>query len=418
MYAKNVYKYDESKRREHMAVRTTVGWYLWTHQLIEVKGKDAAVFLDLIFANPIATLKVGRERYTTMLNEQAEIIDDVVVIRLEEEKFWISTLFAANMLTWLTQHKNSFCVEMEDVTKQYHMYAVQGPNSRALVNALVRDAIDELKFFSICDNWIEDVPVKINRAGFTGEKLGYEIYIPSNQCQFLENKLRQYGEPLHAVEITEFQIMAWTLPTEAGFYYMRDLMHTNPLEVGLERGIGWEKEFIGKGISYCATCDGAFFADKSVAVIGSGDAALGNALYLSNICKRVTLIHRRKRLRAAEILAERFFSKPNTEFIPNDEAKEFCGDKKLTNIILKSGKTLAADGAFIAIGQSPQTKFISKDIKTNVNGYIITDNDCITSEDGIFAIGDVREKTCRQIITAAADGAVVSQSVLNYINSL
>ena len=246
MYAKNVYKYDESKRREHMAVRTTVGWYLWTHQLIEVKGKDAAVFLDLIFANPIATLKVGRERYTTMLNEQAEIIDDVVVIRLEEEKFWISTLFAANMLTWLTQHKNSFCVEMEDVTKQYHMYAVQGPNSRALVNALVRDAIDELKFFSICDNWIEDVPVKINRAGFTGEKLGYEIYIPSNQCQFLENKLRQYGEPLHAVEITEFQSMAWTLPTEAGFYYMRDLMHTNPLEVGLERGIGWEKEFIGK----------------------------------------------------------------------------------------------------------------------------------------------------------------------------
>ena len=104
-------------------------------------------------------------------------------------------------------------------------------------------------------------------------------------------------------------------------------------------GIKGEKEFIGKGISYCATCDGAFFADKSVAVIGGGDAALENALYLSNICKRVTLIHRRKRLRAAEILAERFFSKPNTEFIPNDEAKEFCGDKKLTNTILKSGKT-------------------------------------------------------------------------------
>lgn len=142
-----------------MAVRTTVSWYLWTHQLIEVTGKDAAPFLDLIFANPIATLKVGRERYTTMLNEQAEIIDDVVVIRLKEEKFWISTLFAANMLAWMAQHKKDFCVEMEDATKQYHMYAVQGPNSQALVNALVRNAIDELKFFSICDNWIEDVPV-------------------------------------------------------------------------------------------------------------------------------------------------------------------------------------------------------------------------------------------------------------------
>lgn len=90
---KNVYKYDEMKRSEHMAVRSSVGWYYWTHQLLEVTGSDAAAFLDKMCANPIANLAVGRERYTTMLNEQGQIVDDVVVIRLQEETFWVSTLF-------------------------------------------------------------------------------------------------------------------------------------------------------------------------------------------------------------------------------------------------------------------------------------------------------------------------------------
>jgi aminomethyltransferase len=246
MSYKNVYKYDEMKRTEHMAVRKTAGWYLWTHQLLEVSGKDAAAFLDKIFTNPIANLKVGSERYTAMLDEQAEIIDDVVVFRMEEQKFWISTLFVVYLIPWLEKHKGEYKAEFKEITKQYHMYAVQGPKSLELVNALVANKVDDLKFFTIRDNTIDGVPVKINRAGFTGEKLGYEIYIAADKCDFLEEKLRERGKPLGAVEVTEFQIMAWTLPTEAGYYYMRDLRHTNPLEVGLERGIGWDKEFIGK----------------------------------------------------------------------------------------------------------------------------------------------------------------------------
>lgn len=243
---KNVYKYDDMKRSEHMAVRTTVGWYYWTHQLLEVTGEDAATFLDKMCANPITNLAVGRERYTTMLNEKGEIIDDVVVIRLEENTFWVSTLFVKKMIPWFDAHRDGAKVSYTDVTKQWDMYAVQGPRAKELVNALVDTPVDGLKFFAIMDNTIDGVPVKINRAGFTGEKWGYEIYLAPAEGDTLEAKLREKGAAFDAKEVTEFQIMAMTLPTEAGFYYMRDLMYTNPFEVGLDRGIGWDKEFVGK----------------------------------------------------------------------------------------------------------------------------------------------------------------------------
>lgn len=243
---KNVYKYDDMKRSEHMAVRTTVGWYLWTHQLVEVKGTDAAAFLDKMMANPIANLAVGRERYTTMLDEKAEIIDDVVVFRVEEEVFWVSTLFKTYMIAWFDTHKDGYQIEYADITPQYHMYAVQGPKSKEMVNALVAEPIDDLKFFSFRKNTIDGIPVIINRAGFTGEKLGYEIYAAADQAAVMEEKLRAAAVPFDGKEVTEFQVMAWTLPTEAGFYYMRDLRHCNPMEVGLDRGIGWDKDFIGK----------------------------------------------------------------------------------------------------------------------------------------------------------------------------
>lgn len=243
---KNVYKYDEMKRKEHMAVRENVGWYLWTHQLIEVTGDDAAAFLDGLFTKPIATIKVGKERYTTMLDEKGEIIDDVVVFRMGEQKYWISTLFATYMQAWMEKNKGDYRVVYENITPKYHMYAVQGPKSRDMVNALVEKPVDDLKFFSFEENKAGELKVMVNRAGFTGEKLGYEIYVAADQADAMEEKLRAAGEPFKAVEVTEFQVMAWTLPTEAGFYYMRDLRHTNPLEVGLDKGIDWDKEFIGK----------------------------------------------------------------------------------------------------------------------------------------------------------------------------
>lgn len=243
---RNIYKYDDAKRKEHMAVRKHVGWYLWTHQLVEVQGEDAQEFLDLLCTKMIATLKVGKERYTTILDENAEIIDDVVVFRLEEQKYWVSTLFAGALIRWMAAHQGEKKVTFADVTAQYQMYAVQGPESTEMVNRLVKNPVDELKFFSFEDNQIEELPVMINRAGFTGEKKGYEIYVAADQADRMEELLHEVGDAMGAVEVTEFQIMAWTLPTEAGFYYMRDLRHTNPMEVGMKKGIGWEKEFIGK----------------------------------------------------------------------------------------------------------------------------------------------------------------------------
>ena len=243
---KNIYKYDDMKRSEHMAVRTTAGWYLWTHELMEVRGADAAAFLDYVCANPISNLAVGRERYTTMLDESAEIIDDVVVFRMAEELFWVSTLFVNAMKDWFDAHKGSYQVEYENITPKWHMFAVQGPRSRDIINALVAEPVDDQRFFSIRDNRIGELPVKINRAGFTGEKLGYEIYVAADQADAIEQALNEVGPKFDARQVTEFQVMAWTLPTEAGFYYMRDLRHTNPLEVGLDRGIGWDKDFIGK----------------------------------------------------------------------------------------------------------------------------------------------------------------------------
>jgi len=137
-------------------------------------------------------------------------------------------------------------VEYTNITPNYHMYAVQGPKAKELVNLMAEEKIDDQKFFSIRDNKIDGIPVKINYGGFTGEKFGYEVYFPSEEIGKIEEKLKEYGESLGAKEITEFQIMAWTLPTEAGFYYLRDLLHTNPMEVGLDTGINCDKDFIGK----------------------------------------------------------------------------------------------------------------------------------------------------------------------------
>lgn len=243
---KNVFKYDDWKRGDHMAVRTTAGWYLFTHQLLEVTGPDAARFLDYVCPNNIVGLKVGRERYTTILNHAGTIIDDVVIFRLEEQKFWISTLFVLALIPWLDSLKEGYDVSCENISSHWHMYAVQGPKSLEMVNSMVEKPVDGLKFFSFAENSIDGEKVIVNRAGFTGEKTGYEIYVAADKLSYMDEKLAEAAKTVGGREVTEFQVMAWTLPTEAGFYYMRDLRDTNPLEVGLDKGINWDKDFVGK----------------------------------------------------------------------------------------------------------------------------------------------------------------------------
>lgn len=243
---KNIFKYDEMKRAEHMAVRENVGWYFWTHQLLEITGPDVTAFLESMYPNKVGNLAVGRDRYTTMLNEQGEIIDDVVIMRLAEDKYWVSTLFASKTDDWWYYHQGDYDVDWTEVTDDWAMYAVQGPKSREVVESLVKDSVEGLKFFAHMDTEIHGIACKINRGGFTGEKLGYEIYVSKEDGEALEAVLAPAAEKAGGREVTEFQIMAWTLPTEAGFYYMRDLAHTNPFEVGLAGGTDWEKDFLGK----------------------------------------------------------------------------------------------------------------------------------------------------------------------------
>lgn len=243
---KNVYKYDDMKRGEHMAVRQNVGWYLWTHQLVEVTGDDAEAFLDYMVPGKIDTLKVGRDRYTTMLKEDGTIIDDVVIMRMDDDRFWVSTLYAPQMDEWFFDHQGDYDVDWDDITEEWHMYAVQGPKAKEVLNELVDGGVEELKFFAHEDKKIGDLDVMINRGGFTGEKWGYEIYVSADDADEIEPLIAAACEKAGGRRVTEFQVMAWTLPTEAGFYYMKDLMHHNPIEVGLDGGINWDKEFVGK----------------------------------------------------------------------------------------------------------------------------------------------------------------------------
>lgn len=243
---KNVYKYDDQKRGQHMAVRTTAGWYLFTHQLLEVSGPDAAGFLDHMLPKPIATLEPGRERYTVMLDDSATIIDDIIVFCVSEGSYVISTLFVEDMVRWFKAHAEGYDVSWKVITSEWHMFTVQGPKALEMVDELLDEPVDDLRFFSFRSNSIDGEPVWVNRAGFTGEKYGYEIYVAADKLAWLEGKLEEASPRFGAVKVDDIQMMAWTLPTEAGFYYMRDLWHTNPYEVGLEKGIDWGKDFVGK----------------------------------------------------------------------------------------------------------------------------------------------------------------------------
>lgn len=246
MYYQNVYKYDDMKRSEHMAVRKDVGWYLFTHYLVEVTGEDGAAFLDSILTSDIAGLKPGKDRFALMLADDGTIIDDMIIMHVQPGIYWVSTLYRIDFMKWAGAHMGEFKVTLTDISRQWQMYAVQGPKSRELLAHFLKEPIDGLEFFSVQDNEMNGFPVKVNRAGFTGEKYGYELYVPADKADEVEALLRTNGKALGATEVTEFQIMAWTLPTEAGFYLLQDMKHANPLELGLEKVVDWDKAFIGK----------------------------------------------------------------------------------------------------------------------------------------------------------------------------
>ena len=182
-------------------------------------------------------------------------------------------------------------------------------------------------------------------------------------------------------------------------------------------GVPGEEELSGMGVSYCATCDGAFFKNRTVAVVGGGDVAVEDAIFLSKICNKVYLIHRRDTLRAVKSLQEKLFEKENVEFIWDSEVKEICGTNAVEKIVLYNKKEqhtseLEINGIFIAVGVVPNTDLCKNLVETDERGYIKAGEDCATSCKGIYAAGDIRLKPMRQIITAVADGANAVNAVV------
>lgn len=182
-----------------------------------------------------------------------------------------------------------------------------------------------------------------------------------------------------------------------------------------------ETENFGKGVSYCATCDGFFFRNKTVVVIGGGDTALEDALYLSKICARVYLVHRRDEFRGSRILQQRVCAEPRITTVLNSVATDILADAQgVTGVKLKNVQTNAvqqvdADGVFIFVGFLPNNSLIPAGVKMNATGYVVTDEKCETNLPGIFAVGDLRQKYANQIVLAAADGCVAALAAAHYV---
>ena len=194
-------------------------------------------------------------------------------------------------------------------------------------------------------------------------------------------------------------------------------------------GVPGEAEFVGSGVSYCATCDGAFFRGKSVAVVGGGDVAAEDALYLAKFCEKVYLIHRRDSLRAAKSLQDKLFQNEKIQVIWNRVVEQIKGQGKVEELVLRNGQNspmtaskeqeenqiLSVDGVFIAVGISPNNQLVSEQVACDQSGYIKAGEDCLTSVPGVAVVGDLRTKQLRQIITAVADGANAVASLESYI---
>ena len=184
-----------------------------------------------------------------------------------------------------------------------------------------------------------------------------------------------------------------------------------------------EKELSGRGVSYCATCDGPLFRGKDVVVVGGGDTALEDALFLTKFANKVTIVHRRDKLRATKILQERAFANKKIEMCLGATCIEILGKTKVEGIRLKDVNTgreriIKADGVFVLIGLSPNSDIVKGLIKLCPKGYVLTDEEMKTSVDGIFACGDVRMKMLRQVVTATGDGAIAATSAEHYIDRL
>jgi len=234
-----------------------------------------------------------------------------------------------------------------------------------------------------------------------------------------EQHIKKFGvvveyEEVHDVKLGDGSHIVVTDDKEYKTHAVIVSTGSNPRKLG----VPGEEKFIGRGVSYCAVCDGPFFKDKEVIVVGGGDAAIKESIYLTQIVKKVTIIHRRDKLRAEKILQNQAFANPKIEFIWDHVVDRILGNEVFEGLVIKNVHTeeareMKVDGVFVYIGHIPNTKFI--DVEKTANGLIITD-DCVkTSQAGIYAAGDCRDTCLRQIATCVGDGALAAYNAGEYV---
>jgi len=237
----------------------------------------------------------------------------------------------------------------------------------------------------------------------------------------MEQQVKRFGLEIINQEVLEVRLEEdrKVVRTHVSDYYSETVIISSGTEYR-KLGIPGEDTFIGKGVSFCATCDGAFFKDSRIVVVGGGDSALTEALFLTKFAKEVTIIHRRDALRATKIYQERAQAHPKINFLWNSVVQEIKGDKEVRSVLVKNVKTnkvkeFETAGVFLFVGISPKTQFIKGLVEMDEGGYIITNENCETSVKGIFAAGDCRKKLLRQIATAVGDGATAAFALEKYL---
>ena len=249
--------------------------------------------------------------------------------------------------------------------------------------------------------------------GITGDELS----------RLMEEQAKRFGLEVVSQPVAEVKLEGnkKVVKTDEGNYFGDSLIICTGTEYR-KLGVPGENEFAGKGVSYCATCDGAFFRDSQIFLVGGGDSALTEALYLTKFVKELTIVHRRDALRGTKIYQERIFANPKIKMLWNSVVQEIKGDSIVRSIVVKNVKTgevneFDTEGVFLFVGLSPRTQFLEGLVNLDEAGYIITDENCETSVKGIFAAGDCRKKLLLQVATAVGDGATAAFAAEKYLES-
>ncbi len=255
-----------------------------------------------------------------------------------------------------------------------------------------------------------------NYPGFPQGVNGFELAMQ------MKEGAERFGAQTQLAEVTQVELAGQvkTIHTSDGDYQARTVVlatGAHPRELGLPG----ERELRGRGVSYCATCDGMFYRGKTVVVVGGGNTAVSDVLYLSRLCEKVYLVHRRDTLRASKVYLDPLQKAENVEFVWDSEVKQLLRDQAVTGVRVRNKKTgeerdIPCGGVFVAVGYLPNTELYRGQVEMDEAGYVLADETTQTNLPGVFAVGDLRKKPLRQVVTAASDGAVAAHFIEEYLN--